>query len=45
MNDFGLFFQMGYEHIADLKGIDHIMFVAAPVWLDSAILLTGPADV
>jgi ABC-type antimicrobial peptide transport system permease subunit len=29
MNDFGLFFQMGYEHIADLKGIDHIMFVAA----------------
>ena len=29
MNDFGLFFQMGYEHIADLKGIDHILFVAA----------------
>ncbi|WP_439506466.1 HupE/UreJ family protein [Sediminibacterium sp.] len=29
MNDFGLFFQMGYEHIADLKGIDHILFVVA----------------
>lgn len=29
MNDFGLFFQMGYQHIADLKGIDHILFVVA----------------
>ncbi|NCI49771.1 HupE/UreJ family protein [Sediminibacterium roseum] len=29
MNDFGLFFQMGYKHIADLNGIDHILFVAA----------------
>ncbi|WP_264899633.1 HupE/UreJ family protein [Sediminibacterium sp. TEGAF015] len=29
MIDFGLFFQMGYEHIADLKGIDHILFVTA----------------
>lgn len=29
MIDFGLFFQMGYEHISDLKGIDHILFVAA----------------
>ncbi len=29
MIDFGLFFQMGYEHIADLNGIDHILFVAA----------------
>jgi ABC-type antimicrobial peptide transport system permease subunit len=29
MNDFGLFFEMGYQHIADLKGIDHILFVAA----------------
>ncbi|HLD52350.1 MAG TPA: HupE/UreJ family protein [Sediminibacterium sp.] len=27
MNDFGLFFEMGYQHIADLKGIDHILFV------------------
>ncbi|MBP7346383.1 MAG: HupE/UreJ family protein [Sediminibacterium sp.] len=29
MNDFGLFFEMGYQHIADLKGIDHILFVLA----------------
>lgn len=29
MNDFGLYFQIGYQHIADLKGIDHILFVAA----------------
>jgi hypothetical protein len=29
MNDFGLFFEMGFEHIADIKGIDHILFVAA----------------
>lgn len=29
MIDFGLFFQMGYEHISDLKGIDHILFVTA----------------
>jgi len=29
MIDFGLFFQMGYEHISDLNGIDHILFVAA----------------
>ncbi len=29
MNDFGLFFEVGYKHIADLKGIDHILFVMA----------------
>jgi hydrogenase/urease accessory protein HupE len=29
MNDFSLFFEMGYQHIADLKGIDHILFVVA----------------
>ncbi|GAC1530515.1 MAG: HupE/UreJ family protein [Sediminibacterium sp.] len=29
MNDFGLYFQIGYHHIADLKGIDHILFIAA----------------
>jgi hydrogenase/urease accessory protein HupE len=29
MNDFGLFFEMGYQHIADLNGIDHILFVVA----------------
>jgi len=29
MNDFGLYFSIGYKHIADLKGIDHILFVTA----------------
>jgi len=29
MNDFGLYFSIGYKHIADLKGIDHILFVMA----------------
>lgn len=29
MNDFGLYFEIGYKHIADLRGIDHILFVAA----------------
>ena len=29
MNDFGLYFQIGYQHIADLKGIDHILFILA----------------
>jgi hydrogenase/urease accessory protein HupE len=29
MNDFGLYFELGYEHIADLRGIDHILFVMA----------------
>ncbi|MBH2004814.1 MAG: HupE/UreJ family protein [Sphingobacteriia bacterium] len=29
MNDFGLYFKLGYEHIADLKGIDHILFIVA----------------
>jgi ABC-type antimicrobial peptide transport system permease subunit len=29
MNDFRLFFEMGYQHIADLKGIDHILFIVA----------------
>lgn len=29
MNDFGLYFSIGYHHIADLRGIDHILFVAA----------------
>lgn len=27
MNDFGLYFELGYQHIADLRGIDHILFV------------------
>jgi hypothetical protein len=29
MNDFGLYFNIGYKHIADLRGIDHILFVMA----------------
>lgn len=29
MNDFGLYFQLGWEHIADIRGYDHILFVAA----------------
>ena len=29
MNDFGLYFEIGYKHIADLRGIDHILFVMA----------------
>ncbi|MDR6338317.1 uncharacterized protein YacL [Filimonas zeae] len=29
MSNFGLFFQTGIEHITDLNGIDHILFVTA----------------
>jgi hypothetical protein len=29
MNDFGIYFEVGYKHIANLAGIDHILFVAA----------------
>jgi hypothetical protein len=29
MNDFGLYFHIGRQHISDLKGIDHILFVTA----------------
>ncbi|MEN9598547.1 MAG: hypothetical protein RL596_858 [Bacteroidota bacterium] len=29
MNDFGLYFEIGWQHIADLRGIDHILFIAA----------------
>lgn len=29
MNDFGLYFNIGYKHIAGLGGIDHILFVVA----------------
>lgn len=29
MQDFGLYFELGWEHIADLRGYDHILFVAA----------------
>jgi hypothetical protein len=29
MNDFSLYLEIGFEHIADWKGIDHILFLAA----------------
>ena len=29
MNDFGLYFEIGYKHIADWKALDHILFVMA----------------
>lgn len=29
MNDFSLYFEIGYRHIADWRGIDHILFVMA----------------
>lgn len=29
MNEFRLYFEIGYRHIADLNGIDHILFVMA----------------
>lgn len=29
MNDFSLYFQIGFKHIADLRGIDHILFIIA----------------
>ena len=29
MNDFQIYFSLGYHHIADLRGIDHILFSAA----------------
>ncbi|MDP1842565.1 MAG: HupE/UreJ family protein [Sediminibacterium sp.] len=29
MNDFGLYFQIGFEHIANLRGVDHILFIVA----------------
>ncbi len=29
MDDFGLYFSLGRQHIANLNGIDHILFIAA----------------
>ncbi len=29
MNEFGLYFKIGYQHIANLKGLDHILFIMA----------------
>jgi len=48
MNDFGLYFEIGYKHIADLSGIDHILFVMAlclryqfAAWRKLIILVTA----
>jgi len=29
MNDFGLYLQIGFKHIVDLKGMDHLLFIVA----------------
>lgn len=29
MNDFGVYFSLGRQHIADIKGLDHILFIVA----------------
>lgn len=29
MDQFGMYLELGFKHIADLKGIDHILFIAA----------------
>jgi hypothetical protein len=29
MSDFGLYFSLGRQHIADFKGLDHILFIGA----------------
>lgn len=29
MNDFSLYFKIGFQHIADLRGIDHLLFIVA----------------
>ena len=29
MSDFSLYFQMGLQHITDLNGLDHILFITA----------------
>ena len=29
MNDFSMYFEIGFQHIADLRGIDHILFIVA----------------
>ena len=29
MNEFLIYFQLGYEHITDFNGYDHILFVVA----------------
>jgi hypothetical protein len=29
MNDFGLYLEIGFKHIVDLKGLDHLLFIVA----------------
>ncbi len=29
MSDFNLYFTLGYQHISDLRGLDHILFITA----------------
>jgi hypothetical protein len=29
MNDFGLYLEIGFKHIVDLKGMDHLLFIVA----------------
>jgi hypothetical protein len=29
MNDFGIYFQLGFEHITNLSGFDHVLFILA----------------
>src|SRR5688500_997464 len=48
MSDFGLYLNLGWKHIADLKGIDHILFISALCvryqfkdWLKVLILVTA----
>ena len=48
MSDFGLYLNLGWKHIADLKGIDHILFITALCiryqfkdWLKVLILVTA----
>ncbi|MBV9988162.1 MAG: HupE/UreJ family protein [Chitinophagaceae bacterium] len=48
MNEFQLYFKIGYQHIADFRGIDHILFVTAlclryqfPDWRKILVLVTA----
>lgn len=48
MSDFGFYFQQGLEHIMDIKGIDHLLFIVAMVvffeikqWRQLLILVTA----
>ncbi len=48
MNDFLIYFEYGFEHICDIAGLDHILFIAAlclrfqfPEWRKILILVTA----